>query len=280
VGNNVRAFVAAMKAVDPSIQIGIPVSTPPYDDKWGTAWDEGMLRACGDVIQFVAIHDYVGNYAPPDWKTKDAADVLLKSGPDRIAEIVGEARKRIEKYAGANASNVHIAITEANARPLPPDHEWANALFAANVYAGFLENGIMNLDWLELHNGTFLSADTVGTPNPPYYAIQLVSKMFAPGDTAVTTLSSNNLLDTHAAKKAGGAIALLLINTSPRDSATARVNVAGFLPQSTGTMQSLDKGAAQLTTRDLTGLGSSFAIEVPAYSIRELLLRPAAVRNP
>jgi hypothetical protein len=45
-------------------------------------------------------------------------------------------------------------------------------------------------------------------------------------------------------------------------------------------MHSLDKGAAQLTTRDLTGLGSSFAIEVPAYSIRELLLRPAAVRNP
>jgi hypothetical protein len=280
VGNNVRAFVAAMKAVDPTIQIGIPVSTPPYDDKWGVAWDEGMLRACGDVIQFIAIHDYVGNYAPPDWKAKDAADVLAKSGPDRIAEIVGEAHKRVEKYAGPHAAQIQIAITEANARPLPPDHEWANALFAANVYAGFLENGIMNVDWLELHNGTFLSADTGGTPNPPYYAIQLVSKMFAPGDAAVKTLSSNSLLDTHAAKKASGAIALLLINTSPRDSANARVNLAGFLPQATGTMHSLDLGTGQLTTRDLTGLGDSFAIEVPAYSIRELLLRPAAARNP
>jgi hypothetical protein len=138
----------------------------------------------------------------------------------------------------------------------------------------------MNLDWLELHNGTFLSADTVGTPNPPYYAIQLVSKMFAPGDAAVKTLSSNSLLDTHAAKKASGAIALLLINTSPRDSANARVNLAGFLPQATGTMHSLDLGTGQLTTRDLTGLGDSFAIEVPAYSIRELLLRPAAARIP
>ena len=279
VGNNVRAYVTEMKAVDPTIQIGVPVSNPPHDDTWGPQWDQALLQACGDVIQFVAIHDYAGFYLPPNFNTKDPADVLLKSGPDRLAETVSLMRTRINTYAGGNAPNVRIAVTEANGNPLAAGWEFTNTLLAANVYAGFLANGVINVDWLELH-AEFLTDDDSGTPKGPYSAVQLVNLLMAPGDQAVTTTSSNSLLATHASHKTNGDLGLLLVNTSPTDVAVANITISEFVPQSSGTLYSLDRDSSVYSTSNQNGLSTAFVVNVPAYSIRQIMLSPAAVVVP
>jgi len=48
-----------------------------------------------------------------------------------------------------------------------------------------MENGAVSINWLELHNGTFLDANN--TPGLVYFGIQLVHRLVRPNDTFVAS---------------------------------------------------------------------------------------------
>ena len=58
-GNNSAAFIAAMKAKDPSIKVGVVLCSPGYwPDTQSPSWNAGVLAACGSKIDFVVVHWY------------------------------------------------------------------------------------------------------------------------------------------------------------------------------------------------------------------------------
>ncbi|MET9909358.1 cellulose-binding protein [Streptomyces sp. NPDC006476] len=288
---NLVQYANAMKAVDPTIKLGAVLTTPgawpdgitgPGDT---TDWNHTVLSIAASKIDFVVVHHY------PNGNSQ--ADLLGKPQ----AEIPGMAttlRSLINQYAGRNAPNVGIAVTEANANAYKDTSP--NGLFAPDEYLTWMEQGAFTLDWWNLHNGTDCSHVTtvegasdyddggilssgasceppLNTPFPPYYGVQMITKLGAPGDRLVRTASSTSSVSAHAVRRANGDVSVLLINKDPVNDATVTLSYGGFIPSSaTPTVYSYRKNAMSIGSATT---GSATRQTVPAYSIVVLQLRPA-----
>jgi hypothetical protein len=274
-----------MKAVDPTIKIGAVLCTPGSwpDGIVGPGdtmdWNDTVLSIAGPKIDFVIVHYYPGTYSTSE------ADMLSKPA-QQVPGIMSAVHSLINKWAGSKAHRVGIAITETNGS-IDPDTS-PEALFAADDYLTFMENGAFNVDWWDMHNGTdcskvttvdgatdygdggFLSSGAscepaVNTPFAPYYGIAMVSKLGSAGDTLVHASSSNSLLLAHAVRRADGDVDVMLINEDPNNSATVSLSYQGFSPSTaTPTVYSYVKNATSITT---TATGSATSQTVPPYSI-------------
>ena len=148
---NSLKFIAAMKAVDPSIHVCVQLTTPGFWPDGVTnaqspkSWNETVLSALGAKTDCVIIHYYPAGYPPnPDL-------TAMLDYPKQIAGIVAGAKAAVGQYAGLNPATVPILVTETNsnvAQDVQP-----NALFAADSYMTWLENGVLNVDWWNQHNG-------------------------------------------------------------------------------------------------------------------------------
>jgi len=290
--NNLLQFVSAMKAVDPTIKIGAVLTTPGSwpDGLVGPGdtmdWNHTVLSIAGTKIDFVIVHTYPGGTSEADMLTKPA---------QQIPGMMSTVHSLINQYAGGNAPNVGIAITETNGdkyRDTSPD-----GLFAADDYVTFMENGVFNVDWWNLHNGTDCSQVTTvegakdyndygilssgascepatNTAFPTYYGIAMISKLGSAGDTFVKTSSSNSLLVTHAVHRANGDVDVMLINEDPNNSTTASLSFSGFTASSaTPTVYTYLKNGTSIST---STTGSATSQTVPAYSIVVVQLHPGS----
>ncbi|OIJ90388.1 hypothetical protein BIV25_32135 [Streptomyces sp. MUSC 14] len=289
--NNVLQYISAMKAVDPSIKIGAVLTTPggwpdgitgPGDT---ADWNHTVLSIVGSKIDFVIVHHYPSSTSEADLLTKPQAD---------IPRITGTVRSLIKQYAGTNADNVGIAVTEANAtsyRDTSP-----NGLFAPDEYLTWLENGAFSVDWWDMHNGTDCTGLTtvegatdyndygmlssgasceppLNAPFPAYYGTQMITKLGAAGDTMVKATSSDSLLSAHTVRRANGDVDVMLINKDPSNDATVSLDYSGFTPSSAApTVYSYLKNAHSVTSANA---GSATRQTVPAYSVVVVQMHPA-----
>jgi hypothetical protein len=279
---NLVQYVSAMKAVDPTIKVGAVLTTPgswpdgitgPGDS---ADWNHTVMSIAGSKIDFVIVHWYPGGSSPADLLTKPQA---------QIAGMTSTLRSLINQYAGANAPNVGIAVTETNST-LDKDTHPA-ALFAPDDYLTWLENGAFNIDWWNLHNGSSGSPTNVNgaldyndegvlsnasgsepaaeTPFAPYYGIQMMTKLGAPGDSLVRATSSQSLLTVHAVKRQNGDVDLLFINKDPGNAYTANLSYSGFTPSSaTPTVYTYAQNASSISSTTSGSVGSQ---TIPAYSL-------------
>ncbi|WP_030231193.1 cellulose binding domain-containing protein [Streptomyces sp. NRRL S-350] len=288
--NNLLQYIAAMKAADPSVKIGAVLVTPGYwpDGMVGpgdtTDWNHTVMSIAGSKIDFAIVHAYPTSTSPADLLTKPQA---------QNAGITGAVRSLINQYAGTNAPNVGIAVTEANAQAYLDTSP--NGLFAPDNYLTWLENGAFNVDWWDLRNGTDCTKVTtvegatdyndggmvssgspcepaVNTPFPAYYGIQMISRLGTPGDTLVKAASSSALLSAHAVRRADGDVDVMLINKDPNNDATVNLSYTGFTPSSaTPTVHSYLKNAHGIGTAQS---GSPTGQTVPAYGITVVQMHP------
>lgn len=289
---NLLSYASAMKAVDPTIKIGAVLTTPGAwpDGITGTGdsmdWNHTVMSIAGSKIDFVIVHHYpIGN---------SQADLLGKPQAE-IPGMAGTLRQLIDQYAGSNASHVGIAVTEANANAYKDTAP--NGLFAPDEYLTWLENGAFTLDWWDLHNGTDCSKVTtvegatdyddggilssgascepsLNTPFPPYYGVQMVTKLGSPDDTLVKTSSSTSLVSAHAVRSANGDVAVMLINKDPGNDTTVSLSYHGFTPSTaTPAVHSYLKNATSIGS---TTAGSATSQTVPAYSIVVVRLHPGS----
>jgi hypothetical protein len=156
------------------------------------------------------------------------------------------------------------------------------------MYMTWLENGVANVDWWNEHNGegTVSTVDgatdygdqgifsnntdyggttepAVDTPFAPYYAIEMLSKLAAPGDTMVTSSSSAALLKVHAVRDTSGNLNLLIDNEDPSNSYTVSLATSGFTPSGTPTVYTLANNATSITSAP----GSATSVTVAPYSL-------------
>ncbi len=295
---NLLQYVSAMKAVDPSIKIGAVLTTPGYwpDGIVGTGdtmdWNHTVLSIAGPKIDFVIVHHYPNSTSEADLLGKPQAD---------IPGMASTLRSLINQYAGSNAPNVGIAVTEANANAYKDTAP--NGLFAPDEYLTWMENGAFTLDWWDMHNGTDCSSVTTvdgatdyndggmlssgsgnscepaqDTPFPAYYGTEMISRLGSAGDTLVAAGSSTSLLSAHAVKRANGDVDVMLINKDPNNDATVSLSYNGFTPSSAApTVYSYLKNATSIGS---AMTGSATSQTVPAYSIVVVQLHPGSGGSP
>ena len=293
---NVLQYISAMKAVDPTIKIGAVLSTPNGwpDGIVGAGdtmdWNHTVMSIAGPKIDFAIVHHYPGSTSEAD---------LLSKPEAQIPGIVSAVHALSNQYAGSNASNIGIAITEANGINYPDTAP--SGLYAPDEYLTWLEHGVFNVDWWDLRNGSDCSHITtvdgatdysdggmvssgssceppLNTPFPDYYGTELISKLGSPGDTLVQTASSTSLLTAHAVKRNNGDLDVMLINKDPNNDATVALSYNGFTPSSaTPTVYSYLKNATSITSATT---GSAGSVTVPAYSIVVVQLHPGSGGSP
>ena len=266
-GRNVAAFSSAMKAYDPTIKIGASVVQPGVwpDTDASHPYNKCVLTNCASAVDFVIIH----------WYPDGPAAQSLQS-PTQIPGVASSMRSELNSYVGARASSVEILVTETgpytNTGP-------AAALFTSDTYLAWIENGIQNVDFQELHQG-FLAEGISGVadhaPIWGAYGCRMARNLASVGDTFVTASSGTTMVGVHAVRKTNGHYGVMLINRDPTNSYTITVNASGATLASSGTRY--DFGAANFgssiypssgpTQSTITGIGSSsFSITIPAYTM-------------
>lgn len=270
-GAGVRTYVEAMKAVDPSIKIGAVLNTPPNDYSWGPTWNMDVLQAAGPVIDFAIVHLYTG---------RNPAN-LLRAPAQRVQPMTTELRNLIATYCGDNAGNVELMMTELGPNFAVPDAQaQAAGLFAADAYVSLLEAGFANVDWLELHNGSFLVEQTQ-VKGPAFNGIRMAHLLATPGDTLVTASSDANVIVAHAAARADGTLGVMLINTQPAASTLVTVSVSGAtLGPSGSRFDYAPEGPAANGSvtgpTPVDGIGNELSVMLPPYTAVDLVLPAAA----
>ena len=198
---NALEYIDAMKAVDPDITVGIVLTAPnnwPDDNDIGYIcgsgstevpdcyWDATVLKDLSGHIGFADIHWYPQNpsnvtaYSNPPLTNgapgNPPTDAGLLASTSNIAGMVATLRQRFAQYGDGD---IPIMVTETNSVSSNPGKQTVsivNALYLEQDYLTWLENGVANVDWWQLHNGIVTTGDNGPADNasqdpsaPPLY---------------------------------------------------------------------------------------------------------------
>jgi hypothetical protein len=270
-GTNAVPFIQAMKAVDSTIQIGLTMSSPNVDPIPST-WNPAVLQAvcAGANFDFAILHYYPGSY-----KNVTAAQLFSLPQTD-MPRLVSNLKTQITANCPAIANTVQFLVTETgpNGTLATGTPTVIPGLYAAHEYLVSLETGIINVDWLELHNDYLTT--TTEAPNPPFYGIQLAHLLAGVGDTLVSATSTSNTILAHASLKANGQRGILLINADPQNQSVVQVGISGASMGTTASAYTYGIGTTQsapaLQATPITITGNTVTVTIPAYTALELLL--------
>jgi alpha-L-arabinofuranosidase len=300
-GQKVNEYAQAMRAVDPTIRIGAVLSTPPDDYSWdvfnGQHWNPQVLQRCATNIDFVMAHWY------PDVGSNANGSNLLAFIRTKLRPMIDGSttnqdfnanaglRDWIKIYRPSDSTNVEIFITEFHhfGTVASTNRGAAEGLFAADSYATWMDLGVANIDYLEMNKQPFLGDSASLTRGSAYYSIQLLNKMARPGDRLVATTSDNILLRTHAARKQDGSLGLALINTSLISNQTVNVTITNIALNTSGVRYQFgntnftgtsENPNSPPSTNAVSGLGNSFNVTVPVFTMMVLIIPPASNTPP
>jgi len=274
-GENLKSFVSAMKAVDPTIEIGAGLTTPPDGEKAAPDWNRNVLKTACPSLDFVSLEWTPGPVLPPDWKTLDEAN-LLTGTTSSFATIITTLLDESKKYCPKDHVP-RLAFSTAGIASWPKvDHPVVSALWVADTYALLIESGTLTMDWSEMYGSSMLSEDRKQF-GPAYYGLQMLHIMaHSPGDSLLDAASSSSQVSVHAARRRDGFIGVMVVNKDPKNDAAVKitfkngsVGVAGKRFDY-GSVQ-FDSGAA-VAASPFTGGANEFSIRVPPYTVTDILL--------
>jgi alpha-L-arabinofuranosidase len=226
-----RAFAEAMKNVDPNIKlVGAEINQFSYDSSAGVTtnfgerdeqWFVDFLKANGDLVDIVSFHRYPfprsNSSGPPSVDE-------LRLNAQEWDKIIMHARELIHQYTGRD---IPIAVTEFNSAydksvggEATPDSHY-NAIWVADVLGRMIKNGVfMANHWTLTSKGGSGGWGLVGAYEvyPTYYVYQLY-KMF--GIELVYSSSDDPDLSIYAARRADGALTIIVINLSAEEKTKA-----------------------------------------------------------
>ena len=270
-----RDYAALMRAVDPTIKVGVVVTTgedsyanytthPATNPRTGqvhNGWTPVLfatLKNLGVTPDFAIYH----RYEQTPGQESDAT-LLQKAAtwPDDAADL----RQQLSDYLGTAGAGVELDVTENNSvfsNTGKQTTSLVNGLYLADSIGHVLQTEINALVWWDLRNGQdntnnnsaslygwrqYGDYGVLSTPSsfgsatyydayPTYYVMKLLSHFARGGDTVVSATSDSTLLTVFAAHRVDGSLTLLVLNKSPTDTLTANFSLNGFTPQTTATM--------------------------------------------
>ena len=166
--NGVVNFSAAMKAVDPTIKIGVVLTAPGnWPDGQTNAsspqpWNDTVLPIACPSIDFVDVHWYAqgptGESDAALLASPQNGEATSVSYTPSIPSMVASLKSLLALYCGTRAGKIQIMITETNSVSYNPGKQTTSlvdALFLADQVMTWLENGVTNVDWWAIHNSPF-----------------------------------------------------------------------------------------------------------------------------
>jgi hypothetical protein len=294
---NLIAFSKAMKAVDPTIQIGAALNNPPdpslrtktYWDstgehpdslawaavQWGVGWNKDLLKGACASLDFATLEWSQSPMLPPDYKTLNEADLLANSKA-QFNIIVTSMLNDYGSYC-PKGHTLPLVFAPAGIVPWPKiERPEVKAIWIADFYATLIESRTLNISWNEMYGDSMLSADRKKI-GPAFYGFQMLHVMaHAPGDALVDASSSNGLVGAHAAFRRDGYIAVMLVNKDPKVPAIVKLTYKNGGVGASG--KRFEYGAAQYSTgapmavTPFTATGNEMEITIPPYTITDIVL--------
>src|ERR1035437_4905508 len=312
-------YIAQMKTADATIKIGLPAATgedssangytshPLYNSRTGTThygWTPvvlATLKSLGVTPDFLVHHVY------PEYQN-DSDQTLLQASANWVNDAA-DLRQQITDYFGATGTNLELLCTENNADAGNQGRQSTsivNGLYLADSLAQLMKTEINAFIWWDLRNGSDTAGDfnsllygwrnngdlgIIGGSNtryPTFYGFKLMQYLARPGDTVLNATSDYFLLSTYAARKANGALSLLVINKDSTANLATQITLTNFFPWSTATVRSYGiaqdeatrnngpAAAQDIATNSLAGAGTNFTTAFPPYSLTLFTFAPAA----
>ncbi len=263
-GKNTLEFIRAMKAVDPSIWIGVGVDMPDSHPGDG---NEPLFKEVKDKVDFLIVH----------WYPKDSSTDLTVT--EDIKPQSAALREQYARYAGAAKRDIPLAITETNGGGSGP----GRAIFATDTFLTWFEAGAFTVEWQEMHNGFLSQVKDVplDTPAEAYYGMEMASLAARPGDSLVDAKSSSPLLVAHAVKRKDGGVAVVLINKHPNQAFEVNLAIPDVALASAGIRYDFGRANFSFNSSwassgparsNFDGVGNSFTVTIPALSESVLIL--------
>jgi alpha-L-arabinofuranosidase len=255
-------YISQMKAVDPTIKIGVPVVTgedtdangntthPAYNPRTGETnygWTPVVLStmtSLGVRPDFLVYHVY------PEYDVDN--DQQLLQAATNWAPNAADLRQQITDYVGSPGTNTELLCTENNAdsgNQGKQSTSIVNGLYLADSLAQLTKTEFNGFVWWDLRNGTDTSGDfssslygwrTYGdlgiisglnTRNPVYFTFKLMQYFAQPGDTVLDPSSDYaTLLPVYSTRKSDGSLAVLVINKDESLVFNAQISLANFIP--------------------------------------------------
>jgi alpha-L-arabinofuranosidase len=296
-----RDYFAQMKAADPTIKIGVPVSEDSWynPDHWTPAL-LSTLKGEGVTPDFVIYHYY------PELPGRESDANLLQAAskwPAKAAAI----RQLLNQRLGPAAAGVEIFCTENNSIPLKPGKQstsLVNGLFLADSFGQIAQTEFKAFFWWNWCNGLGDGGDTTNNNSaslygwrnfgtygmlskdryPEFYTFKLLQWFARAGDRIVRASSDNQLLAVYAARQTNGSLALLVINKNPTDALTANFTIANFQPAPSASVYDygipqdeaahIGSGSQDIAQGVFSGAAPQFSRAFPPYSATVITLSP------
>lgn len=264
-----KAYITKMKAVDPTIKVGVVVipgedtyanntNHPVKNPRTGAThngWTPVLLatlKSLGVTPDFVIHHRY------EQGPGQESDSALLQSAAGWQADAT-DLRQQITDYLGMAGATVELDCTENNSvytNPGKQSTSLVNGLYYADSMGRLMQTEFRSLVWWNFRNGgteagNNNSASLFGWRNygdygviesggafPVYYIARLMSLFAAGGDAVLPASSDYAMLSVYAVKHAAGTVSLLVINKSPSVTLNSTVALTGFKPQSSAVLYS------------------------------------------
>jgi len=264
-----QAYMAQMKAADPTIKVGMVVvpgedayqngytDHPAYNPRTGQTnygWTPVLLttlKNLGVTPDFLVHHHY------PQWTNPDNPgsspddDATLLQSTSAWANHAADLRQQIEDYFGPGGTNIELVVTENNSDAGAQGRQstsLVNGLYYADSLGELMKTEFNAFVWWDLRNGTdtggYFGAEIYGwrnygdlgminqlsTRHPTFYAAKLMQHLARAGDTVIQATTDYSLLASHAVRTASGDLTLLVVNKSLTTNLNAEISVTGFTP--------------------------------------------------
>lgn len=229
-------FAQKMKAVDPSIKIGVVLyegeggfnNTPQAKD-----WNETVLPTVEDYADFLIIH----HYPHPSTNQNNISESAIYDAISVVDESMEMLHNQIETYTSKSGDYYPVAATEFNMRAGIRNMSRTNALFTTMMLAEYAKHDYGAVTQWDLQNGfntetgdhgLVSSRDPFldeGSVNPEFYAFYYMDKYF--GDMVVGSSSNDDEIITYATTFATGELGLIVVNKGATDK-VVDLNLNGY----------------------------------------------------
>ncbi|HEU5086484.1 MAG TPA: alpha-L-arabinofuranosidase, partial [Roseiflexaceae bacterium] len=250
-------FRTAMRAVDPTIQVGaIGVDDPASWSQWG----EQVIKAAGADMDFYVVHLY------PYWEQPPSAPDVLTQPAKIWKKMIDRVNAASQRFA--NGRKIPIAVTEYNlVSSQDKDNEQlmlraVNALYMADSIGQMAQHGVAIANTWNLANGVapngtdygMVDADTQ-VRHPQYYALWAWARFGTSMLPVDVEQADPQATSVYAGRDEQGTISLLLVNKSEQP-VTFQVQVRGIRDLPNGTLDAITADSLEATDVLVNGVAN------------------------
>jgi hypothetical protein len=230
-----RATKAALKAVDSSIQVGVPAERG-LDDY--NSWTRELIQNSRGDVDFLSVHPYFRWIPPADTPAGNAE--ILAFPQTHWKGIADEMNRGFAQYG---VPRIPMVISEYNLTPGPQNdpsrrmNGMGNAIMMsdsvgtmASLNGAYIASNALELYQTPSPDGTYyamIRRDGNFTRNPLYYGWVMWSRFGQSLAQTTSTFDASNTLSVYGGRKDANTVTLYVFNKSGRN-VSARVNVNGI----------------------------------------------------